>query len=313
MGVTCLWPGDWRRRAMREPSRMRVWRVVSGAWHRVENWTGGRAGSRLGAVGGQTTKSCPGSVCASKPARIVNPAVTRSRSVSWPRQSRTAPKNTSATARGHFCSPWDLDTGSTDAFSPRPRPPPRRSEPDRALGRNVRCGSRHSECRADGSRHCGVFFVSQNLKGLGMIAPAILVFLGVAAGVQEKAFREDEVDTPAVVTRMAQPRYHPLLLHVHVEPTATVTFVIDTAGRIESGSLELSLSNEHIRDDVREALLQFAYKPAYLAGSPVRQRASMEIQFIDCRPTEPLWPKNKEICSKHAGLTALYYKREIPR
>ncbi|MGV3710998.1 MAG: energy transducer TonB [Gemmatimonas sp.] len=76
------------------------------------------------------------------------------------------------------------------------------------------------------------------------------------------------------------PRYPESLRSMGIEETVNATFVVDTLGRIESGSLDLSgVRHMAFASAVREALANARFRPAEVAGRPVRQRVAQAFVF----------------------------------
>lgn len=95
------------------------------------------------------------------------------------------------------------------------------------------------------------------------------------------AMNELEVDRPVMVlSGYRTPRYPEALRAAGVEETLNARFVVDTLGRIESGSLELT-SAEHsaFAAAVRDALANARYRPAEVGGRRVRQQVTQAFVF----------------------------------
>lgn len=81
------------------------------------------------------------------------------------------------------------------------------------------------------------------------------------------------------------PRYPDLLRFAGVEGRVMVRFVVDTAGRVERGSVTVVASNrDEFSLSVREALRQARFAPAELAGRRVRQLVEQPFEFRLTRP-----------------------------
>ena len=89
-----------------------------------------------------------------------------------------------------------------------------------------------------------------------------------------------EVDEPAAAIRQPAPRYPAALRVAQVEGRVLLEFVIDTTGRVESGSLRVIESTHHgFEASARETLERSLFRPARLAGRPVRQRTLQAVAF----------------------------------
>lgn len=76
------------------------------------------------------------------------------------------------------------------------------------------------------------------------------------------------------------PRYPESLRSMGIEETVNATFVVDTLGRIENGSLDISgVRHMAFASAVREALANARFRPAEVAGRPVRQRVAQAFVF----------------------------------
>jgi TonB family protein len=76
------------------------------------------------------------------------------------------------------------------------------------------------------------------------------------------------------------PRYPESLRSMGIEETVNATFVVDTLGRIENGSLDISgVRHMAFASAVREALANTRFRPAEVAGRPVRQSVAQAFVF----------------------------------
>lgn len=93
-------------------------------------------------------------------------------------------------------------------------------------------------------------------------------------------YAEAEVDVPAVIVSQPAPRYPPLLQAAQLEGRVVVEFIIDTAGRVERGSLRVvESSHPGFEAAAVEALGRSVFQPARIRGRPVRQRAVQAVRF----------------------------------
>ena len=89
-----------------------------------------------------------------------------------------------------------------------------------------------------------------------------------------------EVDEPAAAIRQPQPRYPPALRLASIEGRVLVEFVIDTTGHIDPGSLRIvERTHQGFEAAALETLERSMFRPARVAGRPVRQRTLQSIAF----------------------------------
>lgn len=95
-----------------------------------------------------------------------------------------------------------------------------------------------------------------------------------------------QVDKPvAVLSGYRTPRYPEAARAAGIEHTVELEFVVDTLGRIESGSLLFRDSApESFMNAVREALANARYRPAEVGGRRVRQRVAQAFVFSLGKP-----------------------------
>lgn len=92
---------------------------------------------------------------------------------------------------------------------------------------------------------------------------------------------ELQVDRPvAILSGYRTPRYPEAQRAAGVEQTLNVEFVVDTLGRIESGSLTFKdTAHQAFMNAVREALANARFHPAEVTGHRVRQRVTQSFVF----------------------------------
>lgn len=90
-----------------------------------------------------------------------------------------------------------------------------------------------------------------------------------------------EVEKPVVaLSGYRTPRYPEAMRAMGVEETVNATFVVDTLGRIEPGSLEVrDAQHPSFIQAVREALANARFRPAEVRGRRVRQRVMQPFVF----------------------------------
>jgi TonB family protein len=108
-------------------------------------------------------------------------------------------------------------------------------------------------------------------------APAPRVVATEAVG---EPFGSDQVDQPARPDSGAlTPSYPDSLFRAGVTGRVIAEFVVDTAGRVEAGSVDLyDQSDARFADAVRATLARAHFQPAMRGGRPVRQ--SMQVPFV---------------------------------
>jgi TonB family protein len=116
-------------------------------------------------------------------------------------------------------------------------------------------------------------------------ASAFRQSLAVLAQVTERridsVYLADQVDSPvAYDPRSAAPVYPDSLQKAGVEGSVIARFVVDTLGRVETGTFVL-LESTHTRftQSVREALPRMLFRPALLKGEKARQLVEIPFRF----------------------------------
>jgi periplasmic protein TonB len=85
------------------------------------------------------------------------------------------------------------------------------------------------------------------------------------------------IQAPGSVT----PKYPQILLDAHVEGEVLVSFVVDTTGRYEQGSLKiLKSSHDLFTSAVKTAMPQMRFLPAEVGGRKVKQLVQQPFQFF---------------------------------
>jgi TonB family protein len=95
------------------------------------------------------------------------------------------------------------------------------------------------------------------------------------------------IHSPATVDRIAsalpgngQPRYPSTLQRIQLEGEVLVRFVVDSAGRVEQGSVTVvEATHPLFADAVRDWLPRTRYAPAEIGATPVRQLVQQTIGF----------------------------------
>jgi TonB family protein len=88
------------------------------------------------------------------------------------------------------------------------------------------------------------------------------------------------VDEPVAVVRQPAPRYPAALAEAGIAGRVELSYVVDTTGSVELGSLR-TLSSTHPSFDAaaRESVVASRFRPARLHGRLVRQRVTQAISF----------------------------------
>jgi TonB family protein len=112
-------------------------------------------------------------------------------------------------------------------------------------------------------------------------ARAELPFGPVERLVADSVFSALEVDrTVERYDGSAAPVYPPELIARGVEGMVQAMYVVDTAGRVDTSSIEVVASdNPQFTRSVREALDRMRFRPALRGGRPVRQRVQQKFRF----------------------------------
>lgn len=88
------------------------------------------------------------------------------------------------------------------------------------------------------------------------------------------------VDDEVVVVQGAAPRYPPTLASAGIEGMVMARYVVDTLGRVERGSIEVtSNSNAMFAQSVRDAVGRMRFIPAKAQGRKVRQLVQQPFTF----------------------------------
>jgi TonB family protein len=96
-----------------------------------------------------------------------------------------------------------------------------------------------------------------------------------------EATTRDERFQPATLLSQPVPRYPPALAALGVEGRVKLEFVVDTAGKVEAGSVRILESSHHAFEDAaRTTVLGAAFRPARLSARPVRQLTRQAIRFV---------------------------------
>jgi TonB family protein len=102
-----------------------------------------------------------------------------------------------------------------------------------------------------------------------------------AAPVAETVYAVEVVEELPVRLSGASPEYPALLKSARIAGQVVVEFVIDTAGRVEPGSLRvLRSTNELFEAPALRAVAGWIFQPAKLGGNTVRVRAHQPLNFV---------------------------------
>ena len=98
--------------------------------------------------------------------------------------------------------------------------------------------------------------------------------------IYEASTRDDRFEQAVVVFQPA-PRYPAALAAAGIEGKVALEFVIDTAGKVERGSIRvLERTHEAFEASAREAMTGATFRPARMSSRPVRQLTRQSIRFV---------------------------------
>jgi TonB family protein len=100
------------------------------------------------------------------------------------------------------------------------------------------------------------------------------------SAIYEATTRDDRFEQ-AIVVSQPVPRYPTALAAAGIEGKVAAEFVIDTVGKVESGSIRvLQSSHQAFEAAAREAIAAAIFRPARLSNHPVRQLTRQSIRFV---------------------------------
>lgn len=143
-----------------------------------------------------------------------------------------------------------------------------------------------------GLERCGVIAIWSRPAGprrTGAVDPATPPSADPTVG-SDEVHTPDQVDVPARPDSVGlRPSYPDSLYRLGVGGTVVVEFVIDTAGVVEPGSVEvLAAPDSLFARAAREALVTARFRPALKGGRPVRQAVQVPFLF-----TPPVWERRR--------------------
>ncbi|MEP6765389.1 MAG: TonB family protein, partial [Gemmatimonadaceae bacterium] len=105
--------------------------------------------------------------------------------------------------------------------------------------------------------------------------------IGLPSGTGQDILDAPQVDKAVVaLTGFRLPKYPEAMRMAGVQETVVATFVVDTLGRIEPGSISIPTdAHSAFANAVRDALAGAKFKPAESGGQLVRQRVSQPFVF----------------------------------
>lgn len=116
--------------------------------------------------------------------------------------------------------------------------------------------------------------------GVEVVAP---VSGDVAARATERA---DDVYDEAMVEELPErvggvlQRYPPMLLAAHISGEVVVECIVDTLGRVESGSIRIVRSTHRLFGQAAtDAVATWTFRPGTIAGRAVRARVTIPVRF----------------------------------
>lgn len=103
---------------------------------------------------------------------------------------------------------------------------------------------------------------------------------GLGSGAASSIFTTTQVDRAVAVLGSVRPSYPEMLRAAGIEGRVVVRFVVDTAGRVEAGSIATVESTHALfEQSVRDVLPRLRFAPAEVGGRRVRQLVEMPFQF----------------------------------
>jgi TonB family protein len=113
-------------------------------------------------------------------------------------------------------------------------------------------------------------------NGSGMVVPVDFVDTVRA----KQIFQESEVDDPPSLVTSGRLRYPPLLAEMGLGGAVTLTFVIDTDGKVDPSAIEiLSATHSGFVEAAKEAVGTSRFHPARKHGAAVRVRVRQTVTF----------------------------------
>lgn len=124
-------------------------------------------------------------------------------------------------------------------------------------------------------------FDARDFTGKGVEGGIATGVVGGTGPVTGQAYLEAQLDDPPVpVSGTGQLRYPPALQSAGIGGEVTLTFVVDTSGRVESGTVQVVKSTHPaFEPPAREAVAKELFKPGKLHGQAVRVMVSQRLVF----------------------------------
>jgi TonB family protein len=95
-----------------------------------------------------------------------------------------------------------------------------------------------------------------------------------------QVFTESDVDDLPSLIAPGRLRYPPVLAEAGIDGAVTLTFVIDTAGKIDPSGMEIvSATHPGFIEAAKEVVSTSRFRPARKHGTPVRVRVRQTITF----------------------------------
>lgn len=93
-------------------------------------------------------------------------------------------------------------------------------------------------------------------------------------------YREGDLSDPPFPVHFAEPVYPPALRAAKVEGVVQVTYVVDSLGGVEPGSITIvSTDHSSMAESVRQALQGARFRPGKVRGTPVRSLVRQTVRF----------------------------------
>ena len=123
-------------------------------------------------------------------------------------------------------------------------------------------------------------FDARDFTGKGVEGGIATGVVGGTGPVTGQAYLEAQLDDPPTPVGGAQLRYPPALQSAGIGGEVTLTFVVDTSGRVESGTVQVVKSTHPAFEaPAREAVVKELFKPGKLHGQAVRVMVSQRLVF----------------------------------
>jgi TonB family protein len=185
----------------------------------------------------------------------------------------------------------DVSERALNGFTPLPMPPALVRSAPLLARRIVAMTTSSRRSRFTPLRVAGCAALTVTMAAAAAVAPrpvvaasraprSVRIPAGATRADTMPLYRETDVDTPVAPLSMQAPHYPDSLRAAKVEGVVLLQFVVDTAGRVEPGTVRaLMSSNALFTRSATAALADARFKPAIKQGRPVRQTVQQPFQF----------------------------------